>query len=471
VGVQLLPCEVCGMALTHGDATCSRCGGRADQTWNISGDSKAESQSGGAASGVTLATAQDARYEVLDVLGRGGMGVVYKALDRELDEVIALKVLAPQLANSVTAAERFKREIRIARRINHPNVARLYDLVIWQGRLALSQELIQGRGLDQVMAAGRLPIEVSARYLRYICGGLHAAHKLGVVHRDLKPANILIDTEDRPRILDFGLAVSASEVDSVSQGSIIGTPLYMSPEQYCAPERIDQRSDIYSLGVLIYQMLCGVLPFVARDARSILLAHVNKAPRPPSEINSQLTRDVDSVVLRCLAKNPVNRYASARDLWTELESALHVPAQAAMERTSPPPEPRKPSSLERGKALIIDDDVLTRHAVRAALATMGVATIEAADGPSGIDVAHRHKPNFIILDILMPGLDGQETLRILKSTKATAEIPVVMLTGVHDPEHAAFAKETGAALYLNKPIDVDVLRLVVERYAPALAAV
>lgn len=396
--------------------------------------------------------AADARFEVRRTLGSGGMGIVYEVRDRQLDDIVALKVLDPQFGSVTEAVDRFKRELKIARRIHHPNVAQLYDLVLWRGRLAITQELILGRSLEAMLSQRHLAPQSVARQAHYLCSALYAAHQLGVVHQDLKPANIIVDSDGLPHVLDFGIARLAGTPSLDREDLVYGTPAYMSPEQAYEPSTVDARSDIYSLGVVLYRMATGRVPFEYGDPQELFAAHRSEMPAPPSSLVKDLPQSFDEVLLRCLEKRPSERYQTARDLSRALAGLW--------------PEAVAPRLKTGTTVLVIDDDRLTRRMVGDALRRRGVGVIEAENGFRGVELALSDKPDLVLLDLIMPVLDGREALRILKSNPAVADVPVVVMTGLEDTrEEAMLARDIGAVAFLNKPVQDDVLQILLEQYA------
>ena len=263
------------------------------------------------------------RYRIEQVLGRGGMGVVYKAIDQQLDEVVAIKTLPGDvMTRSPEDLERFKREIRLARKITHRNVLRTYDYGEAEGVYFISMEFVRGYTLSELLDEApqrQMPGRASVGITRQICRGLHAAHEQGIIHRDIKPQNVLIDAKGEVKLMDFGIARMAETPEGVTQaGLIVGTPHYMSPEQVQG-KQLDARSDVYSMGVLIYEMLTGHRPFESSSLTGILAAHITEKPKPPIEQRPEIGPEINAVVMRCLAKNPVMRYADAGELLADLE--------------------------------------------------------------------------------------------------------------------------------------------------------
>jgi eukaryotic-like serine/threonine-protein kinase len=273
------------------------------------------------------------RYRVDQVIGRGGMGVVYKATDTQLDEVVAIKTLPGDvMQRSPEDLERFKREIRLARKITHRNVLRTYDYGEAEGVYFISMEFVRGYTLSELLAeaSGRqMAPRVAMGISRQICRGLQAAHEQGIIHRDIKPQNVLIDAKGEVKLMDFGIARMTEAKDAMTQaGLIVGTPHYMSPEQVQA-KQLDPRSDVYSVGVLIYEMLAGRRPFESTALTGVLTAHITEIPKPLVELRPEIGETVSAIVMRCLAKDPKARYADAGALLADLDGVLMPSAAAA----------------------------------------------------------------------------------------------------------------------------------------------
>jgi serine/threonine protein kinase/tetratricopeptide (TPR) repeat protein len=261
------------------------------------------------------------RFQIIEEIGKGGMGRVYKVYDTEIKEKVALKLLKPEIAADQKTVERFRNEIKLARKIVHKNVGRMYDLGREKESFYITMEYVPGQDLrGLIRQSGRLTIETAISLAAQVCDGLEEAHSLGVVHRDLKPSNIMIDQEGSARIMDFGIARSLKGKGITGAGVIIGTPEYMSPEQVDGKET-DQRSDIYSLGIILYEMLTGRLPFEGDTPLSIAVQHRSDAPKDPRELNTQIPGDLCRTVLKCLEKEQGNRFQTANELLSDLDKA------------------------------------------------------------------------------------------------------------------------------------------------------
>jgi serine/threonine protein kinase/tetratricopeptide (TPR) repeat protein len=258
------------------------------------------------------------RYQIIEELGKGGMGRVYKALDTKINEKIALKLIKPEIASDKKTIERFSNELKFARKIRHKNVCQMFDLGEYQGTHFITMEYVAGGDLKRLIRKmGRLSAGQAISIAKQVCDGLGEAHKHGVVHRDLKPQNVMVDDEGSARIMDFGIARSIEGKSITGAGVMIGTPDYMSPEQVESKET-DQRSDIYSLGVILYEMVTGQVPFEGDTPFSIGVKHKSEAPKPPKELNEQIPDELNRVILRCLEKDKNDRYQSTGELCSEL---------------------------------------------------------------------------------------------------------------------------------------------------------
>jgi CheY-like chemotaxis protein len=259
------------------------------------------------------------RYEIRAAIGDGGMGSVYRAFDRELEEDVAIKMIKPALMTDPTVVERFKQEIRLARRISHPNVVRTHDLGEWEGVYYLTMEFVEGITVrDLIDSRGKLGVSAALAISTQLASALAVAHEQGVIHRDIKPQNLLLDAGGVLKVMDFGVARLAERKSTLTEvGLAVGTPAYMSPEQLLA-ETIDARSDLYSVGVVLFECLTGALPFEAESPVSLIARLLNEDARPPVELNAEVPPALSSLVLSLLAKKPDDRVRSADELGKRL---------------------------------------------------------------------------------------------------------------------------------------------------------
>jgi serine/threonine protein kinase/tetratricopeptide (TPR) repeat protein len=262
------------------------------------------------------------RYRIESEIGEGGMGKVYKAYDSDLDRTIALKLVRPELASDASSLQRFKQELLLASRISHRNILRIHDLGDVGGVKFISMAYIQGMDLHELIAkTGKLRTERVLNIAKQLAGALEAAHAEGVAHRDLKPRNVLITVDDQVYVSDFGLAklLDSDSTTMTRAGEVLGTPRYMSPEQ-AESKTADHRSDLYSLGVILYEMATGEVPFSGESSLQVMFQHVQQAPKDPRLVNPEIPEYLAAIILKCLEKNPARRYQSAGELLHDLEA-------------------------------------------------------------------------------------------------------------------------------------------------------
>ena len=340
VPADALSCPGCGAALVN-SWTPTRHRNIAPRVKHIDGDDRRDPSphvvtsatstgNGRFIAGVIVAE----RYRIISLLGRGGMGEVYKAEDLKLDQTVALKFLPESFARDQAALARFRNEVRITRQISHPNVCRVYDIGEVDGRTFLSMEFIDGEDLSSLLRRiGRLPGDKATEIARQICAGLAAAHDNGVLHRDLKPANIMIDGRGKARVTDFGIAVAAQEVQG--DGVIAGTPTYMAPEQLSGKE-VTEQSDIYALGLVLYELFTGKRVFEESSVSNLLKLHDQSTPTTPSSHVKNIDPVVEKIILRCLEKDLKKRPASAIQVAAALPGGDPLQAALALGETPSP---------------------------------------------------------------------------------------------------------------------------------------
>ncbi len=301
------------------------------------------------------------RYEIVRLLGAGGMGTVYEARDLELDEKVALKVLRHELVSQAGMLERFKLEAKLARRVTHKNVARTFDIGVHEGERFLTMELVDGESLAHILEReGALPLEEVVAIATDICAGLAAAHAAGVVHRDLKPENVLCEAKEPKRrfvVTDFGIARLADGGEGAHRtlGLAVGTPSYMAPEQVDGSSPIDARTDLYALGAMLFELLTGKRPFEGATPLAVATARLVAPPPDPKSVQPSIPRDVAEVVLKAMARKPADRFASASSLSEALARAVAAGRGAALTQSSGLPSPAAPvADLASSKTAAFD---------------------------------------------------------------------------------------------------------------------
>ena len=303
-------------------------------------------------------------YRVINKIGAGGMGVVYRALDTKLDREVALKVVPEDFASDPRRLARFEREAKAIAALNHPNIVTIHSIEEDQGIHFLTMELVEGKSLDQIVPRGGLSLEQVLEIARSLTEALAAAHERGIIHRDLKPGNVMVTTDGRVKVLDFGLAKLLSDaspagvdfkasqtptatVSLTAAGIVVGTVPYMSPE-YLDGHIADHRTDIFSLGVVLYEMVTGLLPFQGRSGPAVMSSILRDDPRPVSDLNPKTPAHLVRVIERCLEKDPEKRYQSASDVGYELDTMSGV----AKSPRRPTPK-RWSSSLPSTRLLVV----------------------------------------------------------------------------------------------------------------------
>src|SRR5215831_3160998 len=260
------------------------------------------------------------RYQIVDLIGLGGMGAVYKAFDRQLTRLVALKTILPEMAGTPTALKRFKQEVLLAQSIVHKNVVRIFDIGEDGPTKFITMDFVEGRDLKHLIdERGKLPASEAAGIIRQVCQGLEAAHAVGVVHRDLKPQNIMIEGDGHVVVMDFGIAHSGQPRGMTQTGAFLGTPEYMSPEQ-AQTEDVDARSDIFSLGLIFYELLTGKLPFQGKTVLETMFKRTTERAVPPAEIEQAVPKGANDIVNKCLQTDREQRYQSVTELLDDLET-------------------------------------------------------------------------------------------------------------------------------------------------------
>ncbi len=318
-------CSKCGTAFDFDGATMAAVtaavtpASEVGKGWSV--PAPAPVTGGLAATGASLApgTILGTRYEIIQMLGQGGMGAVYKAKDRELERFVALKVIRPQLAMDPEILARFKQELILARQVTHKNVIRIFDLGEADGIKFITMEFIEGQDLKSLITEkGKLSNEEIVRVMEQVFLALEAAHGEGVVHRDLKPQNIMLDKNGKVAVMDFGIARSTEMGGMTQTGALLGTPEYMSPEQVMG-EHVDARSDLFTMGVIFYQLLVGEMPYKADTVQSAMFKRTRERPKAPIEVDPTVPKMLSDITAKCLEMDVNLRYQSAREVLNDLE--------------------------------------------------------------------------------------------------------------------------------------------------------
>ncbi|HEV7240082.1 MAG TPA: protein kinase [Thermoanaerobaculia bacterium] len=427
-----------------------------------------------------------ANYRLIEKLGAGGMGEVWRAEDKKLLRYVAIKILPAQLALDAEWKERFLREARTVAQLNHPNIATIYSIDQQGDTLFIAMELIEGYPLSHLIARGPMLPADAVRVAAHVAEGLGEAHVKGIIHRDIKPDNILL-SKRVVKILDFGIAkqIGGTADPSLTQGGMVmGTPHYMSPEQALG-RNVDERTDIFSLGTVLYEMLSGVKPFTGDAATQVLLQIVMQEPRDIAIAAFGITPALARIVRRCMSKQATERFQSCEELREALANSLKEdpsrvkasqvptlatrvtppsrsqatpqPARAATPSPSTPvPTPQAQPSTQfagRRRALVADDDPATRYLLTSVLHRHHIAYDEAANGADAVKLLKNNDYTLVFLDLLMPRVDGWGVLDYMRNHKPKQMPRTFIITGVQNQKLSTADQDIVAGL-LYKPLDV-----------------
>ncbi len=402
----------------------------------------------------------DGRYDVKATLGEGSMGVVYLARERALDRPVAIKTIAPAWAHEPKFANSFLEEARAMARIRHSNVVQLYTSGEHEGCFYLAMEFVKGSSLQAVLKSHRargelLSIHNMVAVLDEVIGGVGAIHEAGLLHCDLRPANIVVeDDTGRAVVIDFGVATRARSGDAQLEA---GSPAYMAPEQFSdSPALITEQSDIYALGVTAFELLTGELPFRGASYRAMVDLH-RSAPVPRMSAIRPALDAFDAFVARALAKDSVDRYTSC----AEMRAALSEAQSRWSQRMSWPAAKRLSSpGVQEVNVLVVDDDPNFRkaaaRAARLAFADKSIRVLPAGSGEQALAIAARRMPNIVLLDYMLPNLDGVTTLSAMRSLPHGHDVRVVVISGSVDEVRWRFTA-LGVKDFLAKPVGLDEL--------------
>jgi serine/threonine protein kinase/DNA-binding CsgD family transcriptional regulator len=391
------------------------------------------------------------RYVVREHLGDGSTAAVYRALDERLGREVALKMLLPHVRD--TTRKRFLQEASAAAKLNHPNIMHIYDIDDDDGRLFLVLEFVEGASLAKfVPSSPETLISLGIQIAR----ALHYAHEHGIIHRDIKPANIQVTTRGVVKLMDLGLALSKESQRVTAAGMVIGTPAYLSPEQ-AQGQPLDPRTDIYSLGIVLYEMATGRLPFAAEDIGALLLQQVKQPPPPPRTFAPHLSTDLEHVILKTLEKVPVRRYQSCEALALALESCLQVMATRDLDAVGDDPSTTDTLSMNVAvpprrtlRIVLADDHTLLRKSLLTVLESRDDYMVvgEAGDGESALRQVLMSQPDLLILDLNMPVKTGLEILPDIR--KQAPNVKVLVLSGRSEEAYIMRAMRAGAHGYILK---------------------
>jgi serine/threonine protein kinase len=402
-----------------------------------------------------------AHYRILEELGAGGMGVVYKAQDTRLNRLVALKFLPEELSKDRRALERFQREARVASALNHPHICTIYDVAEHQKQPFIVMEFLEGDTLDQHCAGRPLKIGEILELSIQIVEALDAAHSKGIVHRDVKPANILLTERGQAKVLDFGVAKFSaqgtegrdttleSDPPLTRTNALMGTVAYMSPEQ-ARGEPIDARSDLFSFGSVLYEMSTGKQAFAGNTPALVFDSILNKTSVPPTGINPDLPAELEAIIKKTLEKNLRARYQSAGELLADLRQLKQETDFSLEARRRFPESPSDFSGREKLGCVIVDDEQPAREVLREYLSGFPEIEIlaECSNGFEAVKTVTELKPDILFLDIQMPKLNGFEVLELIERNLA-----VIFITAYD--QYALKAFEVHAVDYLLKPFSPE----------------
>jgi two-component system, LytTR family, response regulator len=426
--------------------------------------------------GITLA-----HYRILKRLGSGGMGEVYLATDDRLDRQVAVKILPADFCRDPERLQLFTLEAKITSGLNHPNLTHVYDIGREGDVSYLVMEHVEGEALNARLDEGPLPLKEALAIGGQIADALDAAHQSGVVHRDIKPGNVMVNRRGHAKVLDFGLAKICSpksagrkseDTQALSDiGLVMGTVQYMSPEQALGRE-VDARSDLFSFGALLYEMITGRLPFDGANPQEVLAKVLTAQPDAIGRFNYEVPAELERIVRKCLEKDPEDRYQSAREIVLDLRALAKPATVDASVAAAAAAAAKRKSSSGKLTAVIVDDEelarLITREYLKQCAPDIEVAA-ECGNGFEAVKVIHELAPDLVFLDIQMPKLDGFEVLELIDHE------PAVIFATAFD-QYAMKAFDAHAVDYLLKPFSLDRFQTALQRARqrlgekPAIAA-
>jgi serine/threonine protein kinase/DNA-binding CsgD family transcriptional regulator len=398
------------------------------------------------------------RYEIVEHIGDGSTATVYKAVDTRLGREVALKILLPHVRD--TTRLRFFQEARAAAQLNHANIMAIFDMDDEDDYHFLVVEFVQGKSLTNYIPSSP---EVVIDLGKQISQALQYAHENSIIHRDIKPANIKVTPSNQVKIMDLGLALPKEATRVTAEGMVIGTPAYLSPEQ-AQGHSLDSRTDIYSLGVVLFEMATGHLPFDADEIPALLLQQVKQPPPPPRLLVPELPIELERIILRCLEKNPGRRYQSCGALTDALTSALANQPPSSTPARPPTSEIYTASggkivrsSKPSLRVILADDHTILRKTLASLLESRDdfIVVGEAADGDAALSLTTSILPDVLLLDLNMPVKGGLEVLPMIRAE--APNVKVIILTGREEEWYIMRALRSGAHGYILKATDEEEL--------------
>lgn len=404
------------------------------------------------------------RYEIRGLLGRGGFGAVYLGYDVQLDRQVAIKV--PLLDSRKELEELFMQEARQLAQLTHSHIVTVHDIGSDEGLFFIVSEYLDGEDLNHWIKGRDLTWQQNVEIVAYILDALATAHASSTVHRDVKPANIIMTERSEglvPVLVDFGLAVSeATEKTAAGQrGHISGTPNYMSPEQARGEgHRIDGRTDIYAVGVILYRMLSGQLPFKAPSVSDLLQVVIKDEPRPPRQFVRDIPRELERICLKAMAKQISDRYTTAADMAVELRALLQQHTVETLQQQQARAKPKDHATTrEATKILIADDHELSRFKLRNDLEKWGHEVTVAEDGEQAWELFQKGEFSIVITDWMMPKMDGLDLVRHIRGSNHANYVYLIMLTAKAEKHDIVAGMGAGADDFLTKPFHRDELQV------------